>query len=123
MKGIDDYRIEEFENNVDKRCKEIIKYINLAKIKNKKRTIYISIKKKLKNQEKDKEKYNGNENILIDQTNPSGQIVDYAFLFGNKDDKKLILFQMKCYSSNTNLEDIFLNKTNIKYGLSALLIN
>ena len=123
LKGIDDYRIEEFENNVDKRCKEIIKYINLAKIKNKKRTIYISIKKKLKNQEKDKEKYNGNENLLIDQTNPSGQIVDYAFLFGNKDDKKLILFQMKYYSSNTNLEDIFLNKTNIKYGLSALLIN
>ena len=124
LKGIDDYRVQEFENNVDKRCKEIIKYINSAKIKNKKkRIIYIPIKKKSTNQKKDIEKYNGNENLLIDQTNPSGQIVDYSFLFGDKDDKKLLLFQMKCYSSNTNLEDIFLNKTSIKYGLSALLIN
>ena len=126
LKGIDDYRIQKFEDNVDKRCEEIIKYINLAGKKNKrKRKIKIPIKKKLKKQEKDKdkEKYNGNENLLIDQTNSSGQIVDYAFLFGNKDDKKLLLFQMKCYSSDTNLEDIFLNKTSIKYGLSALLIN
>ena len=126
LKGIDDYRIQKFENHVDKRCEEIIKYINLAKIKNKiKRIIKIPIKKKLKNEEKDKEKekYNGNENLLIDQTNPSGQIVDYAFLFGKKDDKKLLLFQMKCYSSKTNLEEIFLNKNCIKYELSDLLIN
>jgi len=124
LKGIDDYRIEMFENKVNKRCEEIKKYINLAKTKNKKkRTIYISINKKSKNQKTVKEQYNGNENLSIDQTNPSGQMVDYAFLFGNKDDKKLLLFQMKCYSSNTNLEDIFLNKTYIKSEISALLIN
>ena len=61
--------------------------------------------------------------IIIEQTNSNGKAVDYAFLCGKKDNKKLITFQMKCYSSNSNLEDIFINKFDIKQRLSPMLIN
>jgi hypothetical protein len=120
FKGIEDYRIEEFEKRVNKRYKEIEKYYNNAKAKNKnKRIIEIPIKKQLKIDDKYKiiDKYSGNENVLIDQTNKNGKVVDYAFLFGDKDEKKLLLFQMKCYSSDTSLEEIFINKTLSKYNI------
>ena len=126
FKKIDDYRIEDFEKRVSNRFEKIIKIINRAKSKNKrKKIINIPIKEKEKINEENKiiDKYNGDENILIDQTNTNGKIVDYAFLFGKRNEKKLILFQMKCYSSDTSLDEIFVNKTFLKEGLSSLLIN
>ena len=126
FKGIDAYRIEEFEKRVNKRYEEIEKIIKKAKVNNKiKRKIEIPIKKKSKidNENKNIDKYNGNENILIDQTNTNGKVVDYAFLFGDKNEKKLLLFQMKCYSSDTSLNEIFINKGYLKKALSSMLIN
>ena len=120
LKEIDDYRIEEFNNQILKKKREILEDINKRKIINKKkRIIHLPIIEK-----KDKkENFTGNENIIIEQTNSNGKAVDYAFLCGKKDNKKLITFQMKCYSSNSNLEDIFINKFDIKQRLSPMLIN
>ena len=125
-KKVDDYRIDDFEKKVSKRYEKMIKTINRAKTKNKnKRKIYIPIKEKKKINEENKviDKYNGDENVLIDQTNTNGKIVDYAFLLGKKNEKKLVLFQMKCYSSDSSLDEIFINKTKLKEELSSLLIN
>ena len=135
LKQIDDYRIEEFNNQILKKKGEIIEDINKRKINNKKkRIIYLPIiakkekkdKKNIKdiNEKKDKkENFTGNENIIIDQTNSNEKLVDYAFLCGEKNKKKFITFQMKCYSSNSNLKDIFINKFDIKQRLSPMLIN
>jgi len=131
LKQIDDYRIEEFNKRILNRKTEILDYINFRRIKNKnKRIINIPIitedkkSKKDKKEKKDiKEKFTGNENIIIDQTNSNGKLVDYAFLYGEKNNKKFITFQMKCYSSNSNLKDIFINKFDIKERLSPMLIN
>ena len=126
FKEIDDYRKENFEQKVQKRFEEILQIISKKRIENKKkREIIIPIRKvkKLKHRIINEEVYSGNENILIDQTNSNGKIVDYAFLFGERENKKFVTFQMKCYSNNTNLEDIFENKYIIKNQLSKMLIN
>ena len=54
----------------------------------KKRKIQIQIKKE---KEKNEDEFYGDENILIDQTNSNGKIVDCAFLFGQKSEKKLVV--------------------------------
>lgn len=134
FKEISDYRKEIFEKKVNNILNEIM--IAIDKKKKKKNIneeyINISIKKKKKIKKNDeisqsiisiKKVYNGNENIFIDQLNSNGKIVDYAFLFGEKDNKKLVTFQMKCYSTLTTLDNIFEDKTKIKEKISPMLIN
>ena len=122
LNGIDDYRITEFNNRIRQRKNKIIQIIKSRKNKNKnKREITILIERN-KNNEKYK-KVNGNENIFIDQKNTNGKIVDYAVLFGNRENKKFVSFQMKCYSSTTSLEEKFMDKSYIRNKLSPMLFN
>ena len=132
FKDISDYRKEIFEKKVNKRLDDIMEIIDKKKKIIKGENINIAIKKKRKIKKNDeitksifsiKKIYNGNENIFIDQVNTNGKIVDYAFLFGEKNNKKLVTFQMKCYSTLTTLDNIFEDKTRIKENLSPMLIN
>ena len=134
FKEISDYRKETFEKKVNKSLNEIMNVIDkeIKKKNIKEEIINIPIKKNKKIQKTDeisesiisiKKEYNGDENIFIDQVNSKGKIVDYAFLFGEKDNKKLVTFQMKCYSTLTTLDNIFEDKTRIKENISPMLIN
>ena len=126
FKDIYHYRIDFFEKKVNKRTEEIINDINTRKNANKnKRIVKIPINKKCRktSENKLKCKFQGNENLFIDQTNTNGRVVDYAFLFGERENKKLVLFQMKCYSNYTSLADLFVNKNEIKEKLSPMLLN
>ena len=126
FREIFDYRENIFENKVDKRLNDILLEIKSKKNNNKnKRIIDIPINKKIKKVKNNKLNisFNGNENLFINQTNTNGKVVDYAFLFGKKDYKILVTFQMKCYSKFTTLEDLFVNKNEIKEKMSPMLLN
>ena len=69
---------------------------------------------KIKNKKKSENKYDKqiislydekftNGNILIEQIQPTGKAVDAAFLFGNKNEKTLILLQMKFYEKTSGV--------------------
>ena len=49
--------------------------------------------------------------------------MDFAVLYGNKNDKTFISFQMKCYSNQTYLNELIVNKAYIKSQISHILIN
>ena len=126
FREIFDYRENIFENKVDKRLNDILLEIKSKKNNNKnKRIIDIPINKKIKKVKNNKLNisFNGNENLFINQTNTNGKVVDYAFLFGKKNYKILVTFQMKCYSKFTTLEDLFVNKNEIKEKISPMLLN
>ena len=67
--------------------------------------------------------YNGG--ILIDQSNQNGKILDFGFLYGEKNSKIFLGFQMKMYSKNIKLNEEKrkkLNKEKIKNSLNNLLV-
>ena len=66
---------------------------------------------------------NGNYSIFIDQLSKYGKTLDYAYLYGKKDDKKFIGFQMKCYFKNSDLDDKFCKKYEIKKSIQKILVN
>jgi len=68
-------------------------------------------------------KYKGDENIYLTQSKENGECVDYAILFGDKNEKSFISFQMKCYGSSTKIKNEALNKAHIKEKLKNILIN
>ena len=124
LKNIDDYRKKEIKKRIKAKANKIFKNLeNKKKNNKKKRIITFSIKEKKVIKYISSKEYTGNENFFIDQKNPNGKMVDYAILYGDKNEKHLVAFQMKCYSSNTTLEDIFINKTKIRDKLSPALIN
>jgi hypothetical protein len=67
--------------------------------------------------------YNGNESFYIIQGNPNGELLDYAILYGKKNEKIFLGFQMKCYPSDTNIDNKFIEKDSIKKKLSPILLN
>lgn len=87
--------------------------------------IKIKGKNKLNNKKNMKEikSYNGNETFYITQENQNGELLDYAVLYGKKDEKIFIGFQMKCYTSHTDIESKFIDKGSIKKTLSPIILN
>jgi len=125
FREIFDYRENVFENKVNKRMEDVLREIKSKKNNKNKRIIDIPINKMIKKVKNNKLNisFNGNENLFINQTNTNGKVVDYAFLFGKKNYKTLVTFQMKCYSKFTTLEDLFVNKNEIKEKISPMLLN
>ena len=66
---------------------------------------------------------NGNESIFLDQLSKYGKTLDYAYLYGKKGNKKFIGFQMKCYFENSDLDDKFCKKYEIKKSIQKILVN
>jgi hypothetical protein len=69
------------------------------------------------------DKFTGDENIFIDQDNKYGKLLDYAALYGKKDNKIFVGFQIKCYSQDTQLEFKFIDKWTIKNELKRILLD
>ena len=79
-------------------------------------------KKKIKIYEYNESFNNGS--IIINQINKIGKTLDFAFLYGEKDSKIFIGFQMKCYEKDIKISDDKkkkLNKEKIKDSLRLLL--
>ena len=133
LKRIKDYKREIYEKEIIERKKNILKKINekkKAKIKNKdkirKKTflkIPLNIKYKQKKVYESKSRYKGNETFYITQSNPNGELLDFAVLYGKKNEKIFLGFQIKCYSSNTDIDSKFLERDSIKKVLSPILLN
>ena len=67
-----------------------------------------------------------NGNILIEQTQITGKCVDSAYLYGNKDEKTLILLQMKFYEVNSGISNDDkrkLEKSYIQENCKKILMN
>ena len=58
--------------------------------------------------------FNGNENVFLDQQKENGECLDYAVLFGEKDNKIFVSFQTKCFGRksqiNVNSQIKFISK-------------
>lgn len=67
--------------------------------------------------------YTGNESIFLDQFSKFGKTLDFAYLYGNKNEKVFIGFQMKCYFESSYLDEKFINKLNIKKNCRKILVN
>ena len=134
LKRIKEYRRKIYERKIIKEKEKILKKIkekkderekspNKTKYKRKYLKISIDKKPKLKNTKNEPKSYTGNEIFYIKQSNPNGELLDYAILYGKKNEKIFIGFQMKCYSSDTLIDDKFIEKDSIKRKLSPILIN
>ena len=125
IKGVDEYRKEQFEKYIKNRKNEIVKILKERKIKNKvKRIALVPIEKQAKNKENiNNRKFTGNENFFINQRNTNGKILDYGILYGDKNNKTFISFQMKCYSNQTYLNELVVDKAYIKSKISPMLLN
>ena len=67
--------------------------------------------------------FNGDLPIFLDQISKYGNTLDFAYLYGKKDNKKFIGFQMKCYFQNSSLDDKFCKKYEIKKSCQKMLVN
>ena len=131
LKGINEYKKEILEEVTTKRTEKItlkIEETMKKKIKEKEKgLIKISMVKKNKKKNKkiqiDLKKYNGDETFFIIQGNKNGKLLDYAILYGEKNNKIFVGFKMKCYGIDTSLEDKFLDRNYIKKTLSPILLN
>jgi len=65
----------------------------------------------------------GNESIFLDQFSKWGKALDFAYLYGDKDNKIFLGFQMKCYFENSDLNDNVVNKFYIKNSCRKILVN
>ena len=70
-----------------------------------------------------KKKFIGNENIFLFQSKENGELIDYGILYGEKTEKIILLFQMKCYGEKSSLDKKFLDKIYIKEKLKKILFN
>ena len=132
LKRIKDYKREIYEKEIIERKKIILKKINEKKenLKNviKKRTETVckmAIPGKYKQSKvlESKSKYIGDETFYITQSNPNGELLDYAVLYGKKNEKIFLGFQIKCYSPNTDNDSKFIERDSIKKILSPILLN
>ena len=117
LKSLDDYKYDEIKIRINKKMENTIKKLENQK---KDKVFKIRISELTK---KYKKMFTGNENIFIDQENQHGKIVDFACLFGAKEQKIFVGFQMKCYSNNSKLENKFLSKPDVKENLQKILLN
>ena len=132
LKRIKDYKKEIYQKEIKEKKEKILQMIKQEKEKGEKKekkdnifkiTIAEKSNKKAKKLDSNLREYNGNENFFITQTNPNGELLDYAILFGKRNEKIFLGFQMKCFSPNTSINDKFIEKDSIKKILSPIIIN
>ena len=70
-----------------------------------------------------KNNFTGNEALLLDQIKKTGKTLDYALLYGKKNEKVLIGFQIKCYFNNSILAEQTIDKSTIRENCSKMLVN
>lgn len=71
----------------------------------------------------EKSNFTGEESLFLDQHSKSGKTLDFAYLYGSKQNKIFIGFQIKCYFENSNLDNKVVNKGIIKDNLQKILVN
>ena len=119
LKNIYDFKNDEINNRKEKIKKYILKSLESCKTK-KKKIFRLAISNITKNYE---DKFTGDENLFIDQDNKYGKLLDYAALYGKKDNKIFVGFQIKCYSQDTQLEFKFIDKWTIKNEMKRILLD
>ena len=67
--------------------------------------------------------FNGDESIFLDQLSKWGKALDFAYLYGNKNNKIFLGFQMKCYFINSDLNNNVIDKNYIKKSCRKILVN
>ena len=122
--SISDYE-KDLSDNIKKRFKAIDAYRKEAlekykDYKNNEKEINVLIEEVKKQKLKE---FSGNENIFLDQQKENGECLDYAILFGKRDNKILVSFQMKCFGRKSQINVNALNKTYIKEKMKNILIN
>ena len=66
----------------------------------------------------------GNMSIFINQNNQRGKMLDLAYVYGDKENKTFIGFQMKAYNEDSSLDIKFnLTKDDIKKALQPMIVN
>ena len=111
--------VKELAKTIEDYRKEIIKK---NKKRNSKKKIEILIKQmELLNTEI--KGFSGEENIFLDQRKENGECLDYAILYGHRDNKIFLAFQMKCYGINASLKEKVIDKTYIKDKIKNILFN
>jgi len=90
-----------------------IENFRLDEIENKKEDEIISIK----------DIYKGDESFLLDQVKKTGKALDYGFLYGKKENKAFIGFQIKCYFNNSTLNKDAIDKFIIREKCKKILVN
>ena len=115
---------DEKKNNSNKE-----KWIGFAKeVKLYYKTIEDYRLEEIKEQRKEKQIFtksliNGDDSIFLDQYSKFGKTLDFAYIYGDKNDKVFIGFQMKCYFENSTIKNKFINKNSIKKSCRKILVN
>ena len=82
------------------------------------------IKEQRKKEQKiEKNKYDGNISLFLDQFSKWGKTLDFAYMYGPKYKKTFIGFQMKCYFIKSNLSDDAVDKCKIRKNCQKILVN
>ena len=132
IKRMKDYKREIYEKEIIERKINILEKLNEKKAENKnkdkiskKTFLKIPLNRKYKQNKvyESKSKYKGNETFYITQSNPNGELLDYAVLYGKKNEKIFLGFKIKCYSSGTYIDSKFIEKDSIKKIVSPILLN
>ena len=118
--SLDDKKINTDKNNKNKGLSKEAKLYS--------KTIDDYRKDEIKKQRKEKQEFSkslidGNKSIFLDQYSKFGKTLDYAYIYGTKDKKSFIGFQMKCYFEDSTINNKFVGKNFIKKSCRKILVN
>ena len=143
-------KIEDIEEKINqeiaqRKNKELEKLLNDFSIETKKKDIFIEeglsddaisfskniedyrldeIEEQRKREEKiEKSIFDGDESIFLDQFSKWGKALDFAYIYGKKNSKNFIGFQMKCYFENSDLNKHAIDRCWIKKNCRKVLVN
>jgi len=120
-KGINNFKKEIYEKIIIKRKEELLKVIKEKyNQNNKKGKIKIPISKY---NTENISNFNGDEIFMIEQGNKKGDLFDFAILYGKRNEKIFLGFQMIYYPVNENLYGKLLKRYLYRRILSPILIN
>ena len=71
----------------------------------------------------EKNNFTGNESLFLDQSSKWGKALDFAYLYGKRNNKYFIGFQMKCYFENSQLSNNAIDKCWIRNNCQKILVN
>ena len=123
MKNIKNFKKEAYENKILHRKKEILTLIQKIQDNNNNAKGKIKIPISQYNSNINIPKYTGNENFLLKQENKKGIIFDFAILYGKRNEKKFIGFQLINYPVDDKLYSLLCHRHLYKSFLSRILIN
>ena len=71
----------------------------------------------------EKSGFNGDESIFLDQFSKWGKALDFAYIYGKKNEKIFVGFQMKCFFENSDLNNNAIDKCWIRKSCQKILVN